>query len=256
MRRNDAEAAPARRSRRPLASGTWWIPSSASRAGWRGIVCLVGIVLGLLLISAGQLASAQPDELRALRKEIEELKEGQARLRNELEEIKSLLRLREAASRVRSVDVVLDIRDAPFKGDLSARVTLVEFADYQCPFCARHVRATLPPLERDYIRTGKLRYVFRDFPLQSIHKEAFRAAEAANCAGERGEFWKMHERLFANQKSLETKDLLLHAEAVGLDAREFEQCLSSGKYAAKIRRDMAVGQKAGVQATPDRKSVV
>lgn len=214
------------------------------------MVCLAVIVLGLLLVADGQLASAQPDELRALRKEIEELKEGQARLRQELEEIKSLLRQREAASRVRSVNVVLAVRDAPFKGDRSARVTLVEFADYQCPFCARHFRATLPQLERDYIGTGKLRYVFRDFPLQSIHKEAFRAAEAANCAGEHGKFWEMHDRLFANQKSLGANQLGLHAEAVGLDGPEFERCLASGKYAAKIRRDMADGQKAGVRATP------
>lgn len=214
------------------------------------MVSLAAILLGLLLVSAGQPAAAQPDELRALRKDIEELKEGQARLRQELEEIKSVLRQRDAASRVRSVDVVLDVRDAPFRGHRSARVTIVEFADYQCPFCARHSRTTLPQLEREYIRTGKLRYVFRDFPLLSLHKEALRAAEAANCAGERGKFWEMHDRLFTDQKNLGTNDLLLHAEAVGLNGPEFEQCLASGKYAAKIRRDMADGQKTGVRATP------
>jgi len=214
------------------------------------MVVLVAILLALLLVADGQPASAQPDQLRALQQEIEELKAGQLRLGQELQELKSLLRQREVVSRVRPVDVVLDVRDAPFKGDRSARVTLVEFADYECQFCARHFHVTLPQLERDYIRTGKVRYVFRDFPLQSLHKEALRAAEAASCAGTRGKFWEMHDRLFAGPKSLGPHDLRRHAEAVGLDAREFEQCLATTNHAAKIQRDMVDGQKAGVRATP------
>lgn len=214
------------------------------------MVTLAALLLAVPLVAVSQPASAQPDQLKTLQKEVEDLKAGQARLRQELQELKSLLRQREAASRVRPVDVVLDLRDAPSKGDRSARVTLVEFADYECPFCARHFYTTLPQLERDYIRTGKLRYVFRDFPLLSIHKEAMRAAEAANCAGERGKFWEMHDRLFADPKNLGTSGLRLHAEAVGLDAREFERCLATGNFTAKIQRDMADGQKAGVRGTP------
>ena len=214
------------------------------------MVRVAAILLGLLLVAESQPAVAQPDQPNALRKEIEELKEGQLRLRQELEQLKGLLRQRETASRVRPVDVVLDVRDAPFKGDRSARVTLVEFADYECPFCGRHFHTTLPQLERDYIRTSKLRYVFRDFPLPSLHKEAVAAAQAAGCAGERGKFWEMHARLFADPKSLGANDLRLHAAAVGLDAREFEQCLATGKHAAKIQRDVADGQKAGVRGTP------
>lgn len=87
-----------------------------------------------------------------------------------------------------------------------------------------------------------------DYPLESIHKFAFKAAEASRCAGEQGKFWEMHDRLFANQTSLEPWKP--HAEAIGLDVAKFEGCMSSGKYAEAIRKDAAEGQKAGVSGTP------
>jgi protein-disulfide isomerase len=93
-----------------------------------------------------------------------------------------------------------------------------------------------------------VKYVFMDFPLESIHKFAFKAAEAARCAGEQGKFWEMHDRLFANQTSLEPAKP--HAEAIGLDVAKFEGCLSAGKYAEAVRKDAAEGAKAGVTGTP------
>ncbi len=87
-----------------------------------------------------------------------------------------------------------------------------------------------------------------DLPLESIHKLAFKAAEAANCAGEQGKFWEMHDRLFANQRTLEPWKA--HAEAVGLDVSKFEGCLNAGKQAEEIRKDMAEAAKAGVTGTP------
>jgi len=87
-----------------------------------------------------------------------------------------------------------------------------------------------------------------DFPLESIHKNAFKAAEAARCAGEQGKFWQMHDRLYANQTSLEPAKP--HAEAIGLDVAKFEGCLSAGKYAEAVRKDAAEGAKAGVTGTP------
>ena len=108
----------------------------------------------------------------------------------------------------------------------------------------------MPQIERDYIKTGKVKYVFRNFPIESIHKEAFKAAEAANCAGEQGKYWEMHARLFAHQKALSPKDLSGHAQALGLDMPEFQQCLDSGKHATEIRNDIAEGQKSGVTGTP------
>jgi len=126
----------------------------------------------------------------------------------------------------------------------------MEFSDYQCPFCARHFRETLPQLEKDYIITGKVKYVFRNFPIESIHPLAFKAAEAANCAGEQGKYWEMHDRLFANQKTLTPPDLSRHAKAIGLDMAQFQPCLDSGAQAAKIRADIQDGVALRVKSTP------
>jgi protein-disulfide isomerase len=106
----------------------------------------------------------------------------------------------------------------------------------------------MPQLQRDYIQTGKVKYVVRHFPLEAIHKEAFGAAAAANCAGEQGKYWEMHDRMFANQATL--KDLAAHAAAIGLDVTRFQECLGGDRHAAAIRRDISDGQLAGVRGTP------
>jgi len=202
------------------------------------------------------LFSSQPgftqstEELKALRKDLEEIKKGQSNIQNELQEIKTLLRGRVPAPPPEPQNVVLEIKGDPFKGQPDAKLTLIEFSDYQCPFCSRHSRDTLPQLEREYIASGKLKYVFRNFPIESIHPQAFKAHEAANCAGEQGKYWEMHDRLFANQNALGLKDLPNHAKALVPDMPKFQQCLDNGKHASKIRSDLADGQKAGVQGTP------
>ena len=214
---------------------------------------LLRILLGLLifLLFCPELGFTQTSEqLKALRKEIETLKQGQSAIQKELQEIKNLLRGRVATPPPEPQNVVLSVKDDPFKGEKNAKITLVEFSDYQCPFCSRYFRETMPQLERDYILTGKVKYVFRNFPIESIHPLAFKAAEAANCAGEQGKYWEMHDRLFANQNTLAPQDLPSHAQMLGLDLPKFQQCLDSGKHATKIRNDLADGQKAGVQGTP------
>lgn len=190
------------------------------------------------------------EELKTLRKDLEELKRGQSNIQKELQEIKTLLRGRAPAPPPEPQNVVLDIKDDPFKGQPDAKLTLIEFSDYQCPFCARHFRETIPQLEREYIATGKVKYVFRNFPIESIHPQAFKAHEAAHCAGEQGNYWEMHGRLFANQKAMSPKDLSEHAQRLSLDMPKFQQCLEGGKYVSKIRQDLSEGQKAGVQGTP------
>ncbi len=140
---------------------------------------------------------------------------------------------------------IVSIEGGATKGSSDARVTLVEFTDYQCPFCSRHFRDTMPQIDNDYVKTGKIRYVLREFPLESIHPLAFKAAEAANCSGEQGKYWEMHDRLFANQNALAAQQLPSHADAVGLDGQKFKTCLDSGKYAAKLRKDLADAQGRG-----------
>ena len=203
----------------------------------------------LLVLFAAPIALAQSgDELNALRKEVETLKERQLAVEKELQEIKALLR--RAMSAREPENVVLSVKGHPSRGSRNAKLTLVEFSDYQCPFCGRYFHETLPQIEQDYVKTGRVRYVFRNFPLEAIHKEAFKAAEAANCAGEQGRYWEMHDRLFANQQALAPAELPGHASTLGLDAPRFQQCLDGAKYAAAIRQDMSEAQEAGVRGTP------
>lgn len=107
----------------------------------------------------------------------------------------------------------------------------------------------MPEIEKEYVNTGKVKYIFKDFPLV-MHKNAFKASEASLCAGDQGKFWEMHDRLFANQTALSPDDLLKHAESVGLDMAKFKECLDSGKFADEIKKDMAEAQKAGITGTP------
>jgi protein-disulfide isomerase len=218
-------------------------------------------VVGILALAVATPAVAQPgDDLAALGREIEALKAGQTAIRKELQEIKDLLRAspgaqaaperRPQAPPIEPADVVVSVEGVPFKGDRGAKVTVVEFTDYQCPFCSRHLRQTWPQLEQDYVKTGKARFYLRDLPLESIHPQAFKAAEAAHCAGEQGKFWEMHARLFANQRALGRPDLSGHAQAIGLEAAAFDRCLDSGKGAARIRKDIADSEKAGARGTP------
>ena len=108
----------------------------------------------------------------------------------------------------------------------------------------------MPQIEKDYIETGKVKYIVLDFPLESMHPQAFKAAEATHCAQEQGAFWPMHARLFAHQRALGPEDLVRHADALKLEVSQFQQCLESSKYAAAIRQDMTEGRKAGVTGTP------
>jgi protein-disulfide isomerase len=135
----------------------------------------------------------------------------------------------------------------PAKGPENAPVTLVEFSDFQCPFCAR----VIPTLDQVTQKYGdKVRLVFRQFPLD-IHPQAPKAAEAALCANEQGKFWQMHDALFQDQQKLQVADLKATAGKLGgVDQGKFDACLDSGRYAAQVQEDMKAGTLAGVTGTP------
>ena len=135
----------------------------------------------------------------------------------------------------------------PAVGDPDAPVTLVEFSDFQCPFCAS-AAVTLRQLRENY--AGSLRMVWKDFPLTQIHPNAFRAAEAGHCASEQGRFWEIHDVLFANQDALDDASLKAHAAELGLDTALFDACLDDSRYGARVRAGMDVGTGLGVNATP------
>jgi protein-disulfide isomerase len=213
----------------------------------RVLAALSGLV-AVTLLGVPSAWAQSADELKTIKRELEALKDSQGAIQKELQEIKALLRGRAAPAEPRPV--VLRTEGAPAKGESTAKLTLIEFSDYQCPFCGRHARETLPQIERDYVRTGKVRYVVRDMPLDAIHPQAFKAAEAAHCAGEQARFWEMHQRLFARQGALGPADLLQHAGTLGLDGDRFRQCLESGRHAAKVRQSQAEAQRAGITGTP------
>ena len=212
-------------------------------------IAFVGTLLSLCWFAvAPMVARAQADP--GVAADIQELKKGQQEIKQQLEEIKKLLTPKPPQAQIEKIDAVVSIGDLPPKGKKNAPVTLIEFSDYQCPFCKRQAEQTDPELIKAYVDTGKVRFVFRDFPLVAIHPFAAKAAEAARCAGEQGKYWEMHDRLFANQKELQSEKLPEHAKAVGLDDAKFRECLASGRHAAAVQRDLDEGTKLGIRGTP------
>lgn len=140
-------------------------------------------------------------------------------------------------------------------GDEDAPITIVEFSDYQCPFCRRHVEETMPSLLAELVETGRVRYEFKDFPLDNIHPEARKASEAARCAGDQKAYWEMHDSLFATQEQWggqpnANEVFVSLADELGLDTAVFSDCLTSGKYTNAVQADVAEGTALGITGTP------
>jgi protein-disulfide isomerase len=145
--------------------------------------------------------------------------------------------------------VTFKLDNAVWLGNKNAPLTMVEFTDFQCPFCQRFHLSTFPEIRKRYIDTGKVRFASVDFPLQ-FHAHAFHAAEAARCAGEQGQFWKMRDQLVANPSRLSETDLEAHAREIGLKMDDFHSCLTSGKYSQAIEKDLADAQALNIDGTP------
>jgi len=146
---------------------------------------------------------------------------------------------------VQRVDVTTD--GAPFKGPAKAPVTMVEFTDFHCPFCKRAL-STLAEIEAKY--NNKVKIVFRDFPIDSLHPGARRGHEAARCANEQGKFWAYHDLLYQNAPKTSLEDLKAYADLAGLNLQPFETCFTAGKYKAAVEKDIEEGRRLGVTGTP------
>ena len=152
-----------------------------------------------------------------------------------------------SANRADEAELYLNSQDDPFFGQKDALVKIVEFGDFQCPYCRQSfpvVREILSKYQND------IYFVYRDFPVISIHQEALKAAEAAQCALEQEKFWPMHDKLFINQENLSLTDLKVYAMEIGLDTAKFNGCLDSGKYSAEVIQDYEDGIGLGVIGTP------
>lgn len=152
--------------------------------------------------------------------------------------------------------VKVSVDDDPVLGNKNAKVTLIDFSDYECPFCKRYFTDTYPQLKKDYIDTGKVKMVFRDLPL-NFHQNAFKEAEAAECARKQGGdsvYYKYHDQIFtkttSNGTGLALDQLPVIAKELGLNLNKFQACLDSGEFKAEVDKDLADAGKAGASGTP------
>jgi protein-disulfide isomerase len=143
----------------------------------------------------------------------------------------------------------ISIADAALRGRADAPVAVIEHTDYECPFCGRFARETAPALEEAYVATGRVRWAVRHLPLESLHAQAFGAAQASECAALQGKRWEMHRSLFEDQKRLDRSALRERAATLRLDLGAFAACLA-GQTAAKVRADAAAAATAFVTVTP------
>ena len=153
--------------------------------------------------------------------------------------------------------VKISLDDDPIRGNPDAPITIVEFSDYQCPFCARFYAQTLPLLLEEYIDEGKVNLVYRDFPVQRIHPNALSAAAAAECADDQGKYWEYHDTLFEKQNAWAKLDsnsaistFSQFATEIELEQQQFDNCLKSGKYLEEVQADFNDGKNYQVTGTP------
>jgi len=204
----------------------------------------------VMVVAFFSLSPPYQDDVAKLRREIDALKAQQAAMQKDMDAIKAFLQqlVRRPAEEA-LVNASISISGEPSKGSPTAKVTLVEVSDYHCPFCRRHMQATQPQIDTDYINSGKIRYIFIDYPIEQLHPEAFKAHEAASCAGDQGKYWEMHAKLFA-APTRDVSQLISQAQALGIDGGKFRSCLEGGKYATPVRESVARMEQLGVDSTP------
>ncbi len=134
-------------------------------------------------------------------------------------------------------------------GSATAKVEMIYFSDFECAFCVKFFKETLPEIEEKYINTGKVRLVFKNFPL-SFHANAQKAAEAGECAKEQGKFWEMHDTMFSEGVSGGVETLKEYAQEIGLSLQEFNECLDSGAMEGRVNSDIDEGKTLSVSGTP------
>ena len=213
----------------------------------------MSIVFSCYLVTGPVLADTS-DEIKALKVDIKNLQNAMVQVTKDMDEIKKLLkenpRAAAKSSKATLATTDTELGDASYKGEYDAPVTLIEFSDYQCPYCRRHATTVMPTLIKKYVDTGKLRFVMREYPVEMLHRRALPASEAALCAGDQGRYWAMHDSLFADQTANTDEDFEQQAASLGLDVSAFSECMSSDKFMGQIQADFSEGQKLGVSDTP------
>ncbi len=206
------------------------------------------------LTTGSVVGTAQEGDDNAMLKRLDELDLVQRRMQQQLEDIKNILQTRAPTGPRAPVDSAVNakvtIDGSATLGSADARLIVIEFADYQCPFCGQYARNTYPEIRRQFVDAGKVLYVFKNFPLEAIHPMAFRSAEAAECARDQDRFWEMHDTLFTAQNQLSPDNLRRNAEALGLDLSQFDTCVTTGQMIARVRADQTEARQLGINSTP------
>jgi protein-disulfide isomerase len=209
------------------------------------------LIVMLLLLGVHNIVIAK-DITPELKKELDEIKEGQKALHEEIKFIKDMLLkgnnpTMPVPSRAFVYNVEFELGDNPVIGNESAPLVVIEFSDYQCSFCARHTKETYPDIFEKYIKTGKLRYVFMDKPLPG-HNMANEAVGAAYCASKQGKFIEMHNEMMSNQDAI--NDLTSLATSIDLDINQFKNCMASKDYNEKLAKNLELASKLQISGVP------
>ena len=209
------------------------------------------LIIPLFLLNINVFAQESVSDIREF---LEALQKNQQEMREELQEIKSLLSrlplLNNPANAMQQnniKDVVFEIGGNPVLGSDKAKLIMVEFTDYECPFCSRYVNDTFPQILKEYVDKDILRYAVVDQPLP-IHPKAEKAAQAAHCASDQGKFWEIHELMMSKQDSL--GDLSSYANMLEMNISGFEDCLATGKYREAVNSNMELARKLGINGVP------
>ena len=182
---------------------------------------------------------------------------SQEQFKNEIAKLELKILEKQLPTKQPNVPLKISTDNDPVIGKLDAPITIIEFSDFQCPFCAKFHMQTLPTIMDEYINKGTVKLVFRDFPIQSIHPNAVPASIAAECANEQGEFEQMYHMLFEKQKewsNLETSYAITafnqYASELQLNEEKFDSCIKNVKYIEEVQKDLNEGRTYGVTGTP------
>jgi protein-disulfide isomerase len=216
------------------------------------VFAMVMLGLGVSIISAIPTATAQqtnnPDDIKEILIQLKDVKASQASMQRDIQEIKVAVRGRQAAPpQVVPTNLVVNVEGHAFKGAPEAQLVMIEFTDYQCPFCRRYYSNTFSKIDTDYIQTGKLKYYVFNSPLP-MHKDAPMAAQASVCARDQKKFWEMRDSLFSQEgaAALSREALDKKAKELGLNETVFQACLNGGQHTNEIDSDISIAQKLGM----------
>ena len=206
------------------------------------LACLAALTLPLGASDKDKKKDAAPDTITH---------EQADEILSELRQIRQLLEKQQGgAAKPEAAKAHLHMEGAPMLGSKDAPVTMVEFSDYQCPFCQRFHMQVYNEIKKDFIDTGKVRFYSRDLPIDQLHPNAMRAAEAARCAGEQGQFWAIRDIMSSHPESLDMASLVADAGLVKIDANKFKTCVETGKYKEAVQSDLLEAMKIGADGTP------